>query len=78
MDESLFVKHLIQIKKQKNSKEEVINYIKEKTGIELSGEMINISKKQISFTISSVLKQKLHQNNIIKILEEKGYVVKSL
>ncbi len=73
MDESLFVKHLIQIKKQKNSKEEIINYIKENTGIELSGEMITILKKQISFNVSSVVKQKLHQNNINKVLEEKGY-----
>lgn len=73
MDSSLFVKHLLQIKKQKNSKEEVLNYIKEITGIELEEEMIIISKKQITFTVSSVLKQKLHQKNINKVLEEKGY-----
>ncbi len=74
MDESLFIKHLIQIKKQKNSKEEILNYIKEKTNIELTDEMITVSKKQITFTISSVIKQKLHQKNITKVLEEKGYI----
>ncbi len=73
MDESLFVKHLIQIKKQKNSKEELLTYIKETTGIELEEGMITVSKKQVMFTISSVLKQKLHQKNINKVLEEKGY-----
>ncbi len=73
MDESLFVKHLIQIKKQKNSKEEVINYIKEKTGIDLNDNMITISKKEVIFIVSSVLKQKLHQKNISEVLKDKGY-----
>lgn len=76
MDESFFVKYAIQIKKQKNSKEEVVVFIKDKTGIELQEEMITISKKQISFQISSVLKQKLFQKDIVKILEEKGYTTR--
>jgi hypothetical protein len=74
MDESLFIKHLIQIKKQKNSKEGLLTYIKEKIGIELQEEMITISKKTVTFTVSSVIQQKLHQKNISKVLEEKGYV----
>lgn len=77
MDESLFIKHLIQIKKQKNSKEELLAYIKEKTGIELIENEITVSKKQITFTVSSVVKQKLHQKNIINVLEERGYIIKS-
>lgn len=76
MEESFFVKYAIQIKKQKNSKEEVICYIKEKTGIELQEGMITVSKKQILFQISSVMKQKLFQKNITKILEEKGYTTR--
>ena len=76
MDESLFVKHILQIKKQKNSKEELITHIKEITGIELEEGMIIISKKQITFIVSSVLKQKLHQKNITNILQEKGYTYK--
>lgn len=78
MDESFFIKHLIQIKKQKNSKEELLLYIKEKTGIELEEIMITISKKIVTFTVSSVIKQKLHQKNISKILEDKGYIIKGL
>lgn len=73
MDESLFVKHFINLKQQKNSKEEIIIYIKEKTGIEIEETTINLSKKHILFQVSSVLKQKLHQINIAKILEDKGY-----
>ena len=76
MDESFFVKYAIQIKKQKNSKEEVILHIKEKTGIELQKEMFTITKKQIAFTITSVMKQKLFQKDIIKVLEEKGYTIR--
>lgn len=76
MDESLFIKHLIQIKKQKNSKEEILIYIKETTDIELEEEMITVSKKQVKFNVSSVLKQKLHQKNVSKVLEEKGYITK--
>jgi hypothetical protein len=76
MDESLFIKHFLQIKKQKKSKEEVLNYIKEKTGIILQEEMITVSKKQIIFQISSVIKQKLFQKDIVKVLEEKGYTTR--
>ncbi len=76
MDESFFVKYAIQIKKQKNSKEEVLLFIKERTGIELQEEMITISKKQITFTVSSIVKQRLHQKNVNSLLEEKGYTVK--
>lgn len=76
MDESLFLKHFLQIKKQKDSKDEVLSYIQEKTDIVLQNEMISVSKKQITFQVSSVIKQKLFQKNINKILEEKGYVVR--
>ena len=76
MDESLFIKHALQIRKQKNSKDEIVTYIKEKTGIELQEEMFSVSKKQVIFSVSSVIKQKLFQKNIEKILEERGYITK--
>lgn len=76
MDESLFIKHLVNIKKQKNNKEEVILYIKEKTGIELSESMITLSKKEVTLHLSSVVKQKLFQKNIEELLKEKGYRLK--
>lgn len=76
MEESFFLKYLNTIKKQKNSKEEIIVYIKEQTGIEIEEISITLSKKQIVFQVSSVVKQKLHQKNITKALESKGYQVR--
>lgn len=73
MDESFFVKYAIQIQQQKNSKEEILDYIKEKTGIILQEDMIQVVKKQISFTVSSGMKQKLFQRDITSVLKEKGY-----
>ena len=77
MDESLFVKHFLQIKRQKDSKEELRNYIKEKTGIELEEGMVEVSKKKVTLHLSSVVKQKLHQKNIVEVLKEKGYECRS-
>jgi hypothetical protein len=51
-------------------------FIKERTGIELQEEMITISKKQLTFTVSSIVKQRLYQKNVNSLLEEKGYTVK--
>jgi hypothetical protein len=76
MDESFFAKYALQIKKRNDSKDEIINYIKEKTGILLESETITLSQKKITFQISSVLKQKLFQKNIVKVLEEKGFQVR--
>lgn len=73
MDESLFIKHLFQIKRQKESKEEILSYIKEKTGIELEEGMITVSKNKITFQVSSIVRQRIFQKGIIKLLEEKGY-----
>ena len=76
MEESLFDKYIINIKKQKNNKEEISLYIKEKTNIELEEKEIILSRKQIKLIVSSVIKQKLFQKNIIEILKEKGYSLK--
>jgi hypothetical protein len=76
MDESLFKKHLINIKRQQDKKEEVIFYIKEKTGIEIEGKDLIISKKEITFNLSSVIRQKLFQKNLENLLKEKGYTLK--
>lgn len=77
MDESLFRKHLVKIKQHKNNKEEVLMMIKESVGIELDESMITISKKEITFSVSSTIKQLLYQKNVIPILKEKGYSIKN-
>lgn len=76
MDESLFVKHFLQIKKQKDSKEEIISFLEEKIGISCSQSEFTISKKEITFQISSVKKAKLLQKKVKELLEEKGYKVR--
>ncbi|MFA6608554.1 MAG: hypothetical protein WCT07_01435 [Candidatus Paceibacterota bacterium] len=76
MDESLFKKHIINIKRRKNNKEELILFIKEKTGVDLEETMITLSKKEVSFHLSSVVKQKLFQKNIEEILKQKGFTFK--
>lgn len=76
MDEGLFKKHLINIKKRENSKDEILIYIKEKTGVILEKKEIVVSKNKITLNISSVVKQKLFQKNIIILLKEIGYILK--
>ena len=76
MDESLFKKHLINIKKQKNNKEEIVLFIKDHIGIEIDESMFTISKKEITFNLSSVIKHKLFQKNIEELLKQKGYTLK--
>ncbi len=76
MDESFFIKHLIEIKKRKNNKEEILLHIKEKTGLELHEAMFSLSKKEITLNVSSVMKQKLYQKNIVAVVGEKGFTLK--
>lgn len=75
MDESFFLKYSLQIKKQKDTKEEVLFLIKEKTGILLEDHMITLLKKNITFTVSSVIKQKLFQKGVVDFLQSNGYTV---
>lgn len=76
MDENLFLKHLVNINKRKNNKEEIILYIKENTGVELDESTITLSKKIVTLHTSSVVKQRLFQKNITEILKQKGYTLK--
>lgn len=76
MDLSLFQKHFAQINRQKNNKEEVINLIKEKTGIDLDESMITLSKKEVTLHLSSVMKHKLFQKNVEEVLKEKVFTLK--
>ncbi len=76
MDENLFRKHLTNINKRKNNKEEIILHIKENTGVELDESTITLSKKIITLHISSATRQRLFQKNITEILKQKGYILK--
>lgn len=76
MDESLFLKHVLQIKKQEKSKKEVLNCIEEITGILLNQEEIIVSKKNITIQTSSVKRSFLVQKKIQEKMKEKGYTVR--
>lgn len=76
MDEGLFKKYSSQIQKRNTFKKDIINTIKENTGILLKEDELVIIKNQIQLTVSSVVKQKLFQKNITTILELKGFILK--
>jgi hypothetical protein len=76
MDQSLFKKHILQIQKIKDSKEEVCLLIQEVTGVLLEQEEITISKTNITIQTSSVKKSILSQKRIKELLKEKGYELK--
>ena len=75
MDQSLFKKHTNSLENRKNNKQEIISYIEQQTGVLLEEKNISISKKTITFHISSVVKQKLFQNKIEKLLLVKGFTL---
>jgi len=76
MDPSLFNKHLQHIQTHIDSKKELILYIQERTGIALNYKALTLSKKEVTFHLSSALKQKMFQKNITAILKEKGFNMK--
>jgi hypothetical protein len=76
MDQGLFKKHFLQIQKNKDSKDEVLLYIQEATGIILKPEEITLSKKNVTVQTSSVKRSQLIQRKTKEILEKKGYSLK--
>lgn len=76
MDEGLFKKHILRIQVHKEGKEEMAIFLKEKTGIDFLDEEFSLSKKIVSFTVTSVKKNILCKKRIIELLQEKGYSVK--
>jgi hypothetical protein len=76
MDLSLFGKHIKALASQKKNKESVITLIKEKSGILLEESEIQISKKEVIITVSSVKRSLLLQKGVKKILEENSFTLK--
>jgi hypothetical protein len=72
MDLSLFTKYTKAIAKKKEATQELIQFIYEKTGIELSEKEIQISKTKIKFTTTALKKSTLHIHRIGELLKEKG------
>ncbi|MDB5259915.1 MAG: hypothetical protein JWN37_146 [Candidatus Nomurabacteria bacterium] len=76
MDLGLFEKHIKALINQKKTKEQIINEIKEKTGVSLKEEEIQVTKKEVSLNTTSVKKSLLFQKGIKKILEENKFTLK--
>jgi hypothetical protein len=77
MDEGLFARHALQIRKQQDAKRELILRIKETTGISIEESEIVVSKKQVTLHLSSVKKSKLLQKKVKEILETQGYTLRT-
>lgn len=76
MDQGLFGKYLVTIRKRENEQNEIISFIKENSGVELLPNEIVLKKKNLSFQTSSVKKMVLQSKKIDILLQEKGYYVK--
>lgn len=76
MNEGFFAKYIHVIAKRNNNLEEIIEYIKNETGVLLSLDEIILQKKTISFQTSSVKKILLRKQTVQEFLKEKGYVVR--
>jgi type II secretory pathway component PulL len=75
MDEGLFSKHLLQLRKQKDAKTKIISFLEEKTGVSLEEKDFDISNKTVHLQVSSVKKAKLLQKNSGGLLSELGYTL---
>lgn len=75
MDQGLFQKYAVTIKKEKDKKEEIITFIEKETGAKLFPEEIIIQKNKISFQVSSVKRILLKKKSIENFLQEKKYIV---
>lgn len=75
MDQNLFDKYKQEIQKQKSKKSEVCLIIKEKTGIVVNEEEIEITKKTVKIYTSSIKKNSLHSKKVQEILKQSGYTL---
>lgn len=73
MDEGLFAKHLRALRTHDKEKESIIVHIKNTTGITLESGDFTLTKKIISFSVSSTKKAALIKRGIDAALLEKGY-----
>lgn len=76
MNEGLFEKYKKVLHQKQSEKEEVIEILKEITGIIFKENELVLEKKTISFHVSSVKKSVVLQKNTQQKLTEKGYSVK--
>jgi hypothetical protein len=75
MDQNLFHKYTVTIKKAHTKKDEIVTFLEKETGALFLPEEIIIQNNKISFQTSSVKKALLNRKNIQTFLKEKKYKV---
>lgn len=76
MEKNLFIKHFLVVEKQKINKENIINIIKEESGIILNEDDFILLKKEITLQLTSVKRSMIMQKKVIEALKEKGYILR--
>jgi hypothetical protein len=77
MNEGLFKKHIRQILSHVDAKEKIILAIFEKTGIQIEGSEITLSKKTVTLSMSSVKKSAFLQAGGKDIVSALGYTLQA-
>lgn len=77
MEQGLFARHIRNIKERENSKQEIITSIMNITGVLLNESEIQISKKKVSISTSSVKKTAVLQKGGKEALESLGYILQN-
>lgn len=75
MEGGLFKKYELRIQKNKDQKKEVLDYIKEISGIDLSEKEIQLEKNKIKIQTSSAKKAHLLRTKTKEFLQEKGFLL---
>ena len=64
------------IEEKTSEKKELLIFLKEKTGLELNEDQIEIKDKKISLYLNSNQKLLFHQKNGKDFIQEKGFTIK--
>ena len=75
MDQGLFHKYAVTIKKEHDKKEELLMFIEKEIGVRLLPEEVIIQKNKISFQVSSVVRILIQKKSIGEFLKQKGYIL---
>ena len=76
MDTKLFEKYIHIVTKKNKDKEKVLSLALEKCNISLHEEILEIKGKNITFLVSSTIKNIYKMKGLFSLLEENGYTVR--
>lgn len=76
MDTKLFEKYIHIVTKKNKDKENILSIALEKCEITLEENRLEIKGKEITFLVSSTMKNKYKMKGLFSLLEENGYRVR--